>query len=96
MTFRCVVCGQTIPQKSDHVRRACGHHLCMACAVPLLRAGKSYCVRCPAPRLATANFEGSLVLGTDGEQNERVAALMRQERAKVCPPGVTRTRARAH
>lgn len=83
----CAVCERQFPVSGEYVHRACGHHACMACAVPLMRAGKAYCVRCPAPKLATASLEGNLVLGGTSEQNERVAVLLRDERRKVCPQG---------
>ena len=45
----------------------------------MIRAGKP-CARCPPPIRPTANQPGNLVLGTDAEQNKRIAAALRAER----------------
>jgi hypothetical protein len=97
--FACAVCERQFDTASEHWHRACGHHTCAACAVPLIRGGKVFCVRCPVPKLPSANLEGNLVLGGTSEQNERVALLLRQERRKVCPQGAwarVRTRSPSH
>lgn len=86
-SFPCAVCDRRFAASGEYVNRTCGHHMCITCAVPLVRAGKVYCVRCPVPKLATASLEGNLVLGGTSEQNERVAVLLRDERRKVCPQG---------
>jgi len=88
-TFACAVCARRFPKSGEFLHRACGHHTCFACIVPLLRAGKAYCVRCAAPTLPTEQLLGNLVLGGTAEQNERVALLLRAERAQAVPQGAS-------
>jgi hypothetical protein len=83
---RCVLCQRAIGEREDYMHRgSCGHHLCMPCALPMMRAGKGYCARCPAPQRA-ADVLGNLVLGNDTEQNRRAAESLRAERRQVSAP----------
>ncbi len=85
----CIICQAQL--RGDYLHRGqCGHHQCLLCALPMLRAGKGYCTRCPAPTRPHNGEHGNLVLGYDGEQNLRVAAELLTERQKVCPAGKSR------
>ena len=74
----CSVCEEQIDAKSEHLHRACGHHMCMLCLVPMLRAGKTLCARCP--QQGGASLLGNLVLGTDHEQVLRAETALATER----------------
>lgn len=83
----CVVCSTLLDGDYFH-RESCAHHICVGCVIPLIRAGKMYCIKCPPPQTSTGlSTEGNLVLGYDSEQNQRVADQLRAERQKVCPKG---------
>lgn len=82
-TKECAICEKTVG--GEYAHRACGHHICWLCHIPLIRAGKTFCTRCPPPTLATEDVSGNLVTGSDGEQNLVVAQMLRAEREKVCP-----------
>ena len=76
----CVICQRTVGAAEDYMHRgSCGHHLCMPCALPMIRAGKGYCSRCPVPVQPSATTRGNLVGGGDTEQNKRAAAALRAD-----------------
>lgn len=82
----CVICNTSLV--GDYMHRAtCKHHQCFGCAVPMIRAGKTFCPRCPIPELGNERLEGNLVLGYDNKQNQLVADELRAERDKVRPKG---------
>lgn len=82
---RCVYCESLL--SGDYIHRACAHHQCLVCWFPMMKTGKNYCLRCPPPQRPSGDAMGALVVGTDSEQNERVAAELRLEREEVCPKG---------
>lgn len=84
--MNCVICQRKLgaPREDYFHRGSCGHHQCMMCAIPIIRAGKGLCPRCPAPARADAHNLGNIVLGNDVEQTKRVAAALRAE-SKVRP-----------
>jgi hypothetical protein len=69
--MNCALCQHRLADKAERWHRACGHHVCMRCAIPLIRAGKTHCGRCGPPQAIQANMLGNLVLGTDSEQVAR-------------------------
>jgi hypothetical protein len=75
----CVTCNMALGANYWH-RGACGHHQHEHCALPAIRAGKSYCPRCPQPTRPTAIGAGTVVLGSDSEQIRIVATQLRTER----------------
>ncbi len=78
-SMSCVTCQLALG--ANYWRRDdCGHHQCARCAVPCIKANKTYCHGCEAPARPTANMLGALVLGTDSEQIARVAKALRAER----------------
>jgi hypothetical protein len=75
----CIICRE--PLTGDYFHRAqCGHHECLLCAIPKIRAGKNFCIGCPSPRRPDASGPGNLVLGYDSEQNLRISAQLLAER----------------
>lgn len=78
----CSICKQRLAGDYFH-RGSCGHHECVVCALPKIRAGKMFCAGCPLPQRPTDTALGNLVLGSDGEQNLRVATQLKAERLKL-------------
>lgn len=88
MQPECSVCIVKLVNTDYWRRETCGHHLCMACALPLIQANKTHCARCPPPRRPVFGNKGNLVLGTDSEQLALIEAeLLAERQSKVgCLP----------